>query len=179
MPLTFPGFIATERLRLRPPEAADAECLFASYTQDADVARYMVWRPHVALTETRDFVSRCIAQWKAGSAFSYILSMKENGQFIGMLEARPRGHIVNIGYLLARSHWGQGLMVEAIQALTTYALGQAGIFRVEATCDVENRPSARVLEKSGFLLEGRLARHTVHPNISDEPRDCFIYASCR
>lgn len=175
----FPGSIETQRLALRAPNLSDAEGMFASYTQDADVARYMVWQPHASLETTRDFIAGCVAQWNAGSTFPYIITLKESGELIGMLDARPHSHIVNIGYLLTRSHWGQGLMVEAIQAFTAIALRLPGIFRVEATCDVANRPSARALEKSGFLLEGRLARHTVHPNISAEPRDCFIYADCR
>jgi len=178
-PATFPDFIETARLKLRPPDVADAQAMFASYTQDADVARYMVWRPHSFLETTREFIAGCVAQWDAGTALPYVVTLKSNGQLIGMLDARLHGHVVNIGYVLARNQWGQGLMVEAIRAFTARALGAPGIFRVEATCDVDNRSSARALEKSGFLLEGRLARHTIHPNISDEPRDCFIYAACR
>jgi [ribosomal protein S5]-alanine N-acetyltransferase len=175
----FPDSLETPRLKLRAPNLSDAEEMFASYTQDADVARYMVWQPHASLQTTRDFVTDCVTQWATGSSLAYIITLKETGALIGMLDARPRAHIVNIGYVLTRSQWGQGLMVEAIEAFKTFALGLPGIFRVEATCDVENRPSARALEKSGFLLEGRLARHTVHPNISAQPRDCFIYAACR
>ena len=178
-PRAFPDLIETPRLKLRAPDVSDAEEMFASYTQDAEVARYMIWQPHVSLEATRNFIAGCVDQFNAGSALPYILTLKATGRLIGMLEARPRGHIVNIGYVLARDQWGQGLMVEAIQAFKDLALGLPGIYRVEATCDVDNRPSARALEKSGFLLEGRLARHTVHPNISAEPRDCFIYAACR
>jgi RimJ/RimL family protein N-acetyltransferase len=175
----FPGTIETPRWRLRAPVLSDADAMFASYTQDFDVARYMVWQPHASLDTTRSFISSCEAQWNAGSALPYIITLGASGELIGMFEARPRGHVVNIGYVLARSQWGQGLMIEAIQAFTTIALRLPGVFRVEATCDVDNRPSARALEKSGFLREGRLARYTVHPNISAEPRDCFIYAACR
>jgi [ribosomal protein S5]-alanine N-acetyltransferase len=175
----FPSSIETPRLVLRAPKLSDAEEMFASYTQDADVARYMVWRPHALLETTRDFIAGCVSQQSAGSALTYIITLKASKQLIGMLDARPRGHIVNIGYVLTRKHWGQGLMVEAIQAFAAIALLLPEVFRVEATCDVDNRPSARALEKSGFLLEGRLGRHTIHPNISAEPRDCFIYAACR
>lgn len=176
---TFPDSIHTARLRLRAPELSDAEAMFASYTQDPDVARYMVWMPHASLENTLDFIRSCDAQWNSGSALPYVITLEASGELIGMLEARPRDHVVNIGYVLTRSQWGHGLMVEAIQAFTAIALRLPGIFRVEATCDVDNHPSARALEKSGFMLEGRLARHTVHPNISAEPRDCFIYAACR
>lgn len=178
-PPGFPGIIETASLTLRAPNLSDAEEMFSSYTQDADVARYMVWQPHTSLEATRGFLAGCMAQWNAGSAYPYIITLKSSGQLIGMLEARPSAHIVNIGYVLARQHWGKGLMVEAIRAFTVLALHLPWVFRVEATCDVDNRPSARALEKSGFLLEGRLARHTVHPNISTQPRDCFIYAACR
>ncbi|MES2944354.1 MAG: GNAT family N-acetyltransferase [Pseudomonadota bacterium] len=175
----FPESLETPRLILRCPKLSDAEEMFASYTQDVDVARYMVWQPHARLETTRNFIAGCIAQWNAGSALPYIITAKTSGQLIGMLDARLHVPIVNIGYVLAASQWGQGLMVEAIKAFTAIALRLPGVFRVEATCDVDNRPSARALEKSGFLLEGRLARHTVHPNLSAEPRDCFIYAACR
>lgn len=175
----FPASIETARLKLRAPVLSDAEAMFASYTQDPEVARYMVWQPHASLESTLDFIKRCKAEWSSGAALPYVITLEASGQLIGMLEARPGGHLVNIGYVLTRSQWGQGLMVEAVQAFTAIALRLPGIFRVEATCDVDNRPSARALEKSGFMLEGRLARHTVHPNISAEPRDCFIYAACR
>lgn len=41
-PSAFPDTFQTARLKLRPPVAEDAQPMFDSYTQDADVARYMV-----------------------------------------------------------------------------------------------------------------------------------------
>ena len=69
-------------------------------------------------------------------------------------------------------------MPEAIRSLTAVALS-GPFFRIEATCDFENRASARALEKSGFTKEGRLARYMVHPNLSPEPRGCLLYATHR
>jgi ribosomal-protein-alanine N-acetyltransferase len=108
-----------------------------------------------------------------------MLARPNDAQVLGMLDARSTEHGLNIGYVLAREHWGHGYMPEAIQALTEIALSQPALFRIEATCDVENHPSTRALEKSGFVREGRLARYTVHPNLSSEPRDCWIYAKSR
>jgi len=50
---------------------------------------------------------------------------------IGMIEARTLGSTVDIGYVLARAHWGRGLMPEAIRALTATALADsaAGAWR--------------------------------------------------
>ena len=41
--------------------------------------------------------------------------------------------------------------------------------------DVENTALARVLEKVGMAREGILRRYIIHPNISSEPRNCFMY----
>jgi ribosomal-protein-alanine N-acetyltransferase len=95
-----------------------------------------------------------------------------------MIEARPSQCRVNIGYVLARASWGLGLIPEAIRALCEVALA-GPFFRVEATCDVENRSSVRALEKSGFVKEGRLSRYMLHPNLSCEPRDSWLYATHR
>ena len=58
-------------------------------------------------------------------------------------------------------------------------LHHCNVTRVSGVCDVENLASARVLEKAGMLREGRLRRHTVHPNVSDHPRDVYLYARTR
>ena len=175
----FPASVDTERLILRPPVRDDASAMFSAYCQDAQVCRYMIWAPHDSLRSTLQFVDRCAALREHGKAFSYVLVSRGSGQLLGMLEARPEGTRVGFGYVLARAFWGQGLMPEAVQAMTRLAFAMPQCFRVDATCDVDNRASARTLEKSGFVREGLLARYTVHPNISAEPRDCWMYARCR
>jgi ribosomal-protein-alanine N-acetyltransferase len=70
-------------------------------------------------------------------------------------------------------------MTEVLTEVVNWALNQPGIFRTGAVCDVENIGSARVMEKAGLFREGLLRRWLMHPNISDEPRDCFIYARTR
>lgn len=176
----LPELLQTERLVLREPRDSDAAALFAAYTQDIEVARYMVWRPHTALLETEGFIAQCRRDWADGLRQAYVLAVRENtSQPIGMLDARVSAHTVDIGYVLASACWGKGIMPEAVRALTGDVLSRPGFFRVQATCDVENRASARTLEKAGFVLEGRLERLLVHPNVSAEPRACFLYARCR
>jgi [ribosomal protein S5]-alanine N-acetyltransferase len=177
--LPLPQTLNTTRLRLRGPVASDANAIFQSYTQDPEVCRFMIWRPHASESVTEEFIASCAEEWKTGSRLPYVITELHANVAIGMLEARMQGTTVDIGYVLARSHWGKGYMPEAIQALTGVALQSASVFRVQATCDTETTPSQRALEKSGFSREGRLERHTAHPNISPEPRACFMYAKCR
>ncbi|MES1945571.1 alanine acetyl transferase-like protein [Salinisphaera sp. PC39] len=159
---------------------ADAQALFDAYTSDPQVPKYMVWAPHTNVSETETFLEGCVADWNEGSRFAYALTLQGRASSpVGMLDATPKGHMLDIGYVLARDLWGRGLMTEAVMAFSELALALPGVFRLQASCDFENMASARTLEKSGFVREGRLDRYTVHPNISVEPRPCFMYARCR
>ncbi|MFQ3786328.1 GNAT family N-acetyltransferase [Halomonas sp. A29] len=176
----LPTSIVTTRLSLREPRVSDASRLFRAYTTDTEVTRYLVWRPHKAIKEAEEFIAICIEAWGDRSHFPYVVTLAGNEQApIGMVEARPRGHMVDVGYVLARQFWGQGIMTEALAELTERCLAQPEYYRVQATCDVENLASARLLEKAGFSREGRLERYALHPNIGPEPRACFLYARCR
>lgn len=179
MPRILPEEVLTERLRLRRPELTDASAIFHEYTQDPEVCRFMIWKPHASEAVTREFLGSCVDAWKHEDRLPYVVTERESNVAIGMLEARVQGTTVDIGYVLARLRWGRGYMPEAIQALASTALENPAIFRVQAACDTENIASQRVLEKSGFVQEGRLGRFTIHPNMSSEPRACFMYAKCR
>ena len=83
---------------------------------------------------------------------------------------------IEVGYALARPYWGKGYMTEVLCAVIDWAFTQPDIFRVQAFCDVDNLGSARVMEKAGMQREGTLRRYVLHPNLSDEPRDAYMYA---
>ena len=166
----------TPRLVARPPAVADAQIVFDEYASDPQVARYMTWRTHRSVNETTDFLTRCERVWIDGSAYPWSLWRKEDGAFVGLLEIRLTPGAVNLGYALVRRFWRQGFMSEALMPTVQWALAQPTIYRVWATCDVENVGSALVLERVGMTREGVLRRWLVHPNVSDAPRDCFCYS---
>ena len=174
-----PRVLETPRLRLRPPEPTDAKGIFDTYAQDAEVTRYLIWRPHQQIAETEAFLRRCEDVWRERSAFPWAIIRRDDGQLIGMIELRIQGHRADLGYVLARPHWGQGYTTEATRAVVDWALTQSEIWRVWALCDVENPASARVLEKAGMQREGILRRWIIHPNASAAPRDCYCYAAVR
>ncbi len=176
----FPSAFETLRLVARLPVLSDSEQLFAAYASLPEASRYLMWRPHTDVAATRSFVSGCIDAAAAGTRFAYVLALGQAANVpIGMIEARPSDHSVDLGYVLAPAHWGHGFMPEAIAGLSGLALAQPRVFRVQAFCDVENLRSQRALEKAGFLREGRHERFAVHPNLGAEPRPCFMYAVSR
>ena len=171
-----PEMFETTRLILRLPTMDDAEQIFEKYAQDTDVSKYLFWRPHENIETTKQFLSRCIQCWKGGTAFPWVITRKEDNTMLGMIEMRIDGFRADFGYGIARQYWGNGYTTEAVKVVIHWALEQTSIYRVWAICDIENRASARVLEKAGLQKEGVLRRYTIHPNISSEPRDCYCYS---
>jgi RimJ/RimL family protein N-acetyltransferase len=63
-----------------------------------------------------------------------------------------------IGYWLGEDYWGRGLATEAVREITRYAFAHHDICRIYAHVFEWNVASARVLEKAGYLCEGRLKK---------------------
>ena len=166
----------TERLLAKPSAIEDAKVVFEDYASDPTVAKYMTWTPHRNVDDTKEFLRRCERVWSEGSAFPWSLWCRQDGAFVGVIEIRVGTSAVDLGYALVRRWWHQGLMSEAVTAVVHWALAQPTIYRVWATCDVDNVASARLLERVGMEREGVLRRWLVHPNLSEAPRDCLCYS---
>ena len=175
----LPDRFKTARLILRPIAPEDAPAIFTGYGQDPDVARFVTWRPHQDRADIAAYIARCVAA-PAERSRTYALIGREAGRLLGAFDLRrPEPHRLDCGYVLARAEWGKGLMTEALSEVVRWAMQQHDIWRIGAVCDIENRASARVMEKAGLVREGILRRWILHPNISAEPRDCFSYARVR
>lgn len=121
-------------------------------------------------------LKNAIAAWEGETRYPYIITLKKNGKVIGMIDPRIDGAKMEVGYVIGKTHQGKGYMTEAVRAMIEWALQQPTIYRVYATTSVENVASQRVMEKAGMQREGLLRKYIIHPNISDEPRDSYIYA---
>jgi len=175
----LPDEFRTARLIIRPIASEDGGAIFDEYAQDTVVTRFLMWRPHGSREETDTYIAGCLAT-PVTIARTYVLTGKEEGAIRGAFDLRWMApHRLEFGYVLARRWWGLGLMTEALTEIVRWALSQDGVYRIGAVCDVENIGSARVMEKAGLSREGLLRRWLMHPNIGDEPRDCYIYAITR
>jgi RimJ/RimL family protein N-acetyltransferase len=70
-----------------------------------------------------------------------------------------------IGYWLGRAYWGRGIMSRVLPAVTSRALEAFGLERVFALPFAHNAASCRVLEKSGYVCEGRLRRSAIKDGV--------------
>jgi ribosomal-protein-alanine N-acetyltransferase len=78
-----------------------------------------------------------------------------------------------IGYWLGEALWGRGIATAAVRAATAYAFPTYGLTRVYALVFERNLASCRVLEKAGYVLEGRLRRSAIKDG---QVLDQFLYA---
>ena len=78
-----------------------------------------------------------------------------------------------MGYWLGEQFWGRGIMTEAVTAVTDFCFDNFPLRRISAEVFSNNPASARVLEKAGFNLEGRLKNHVMKEG---KLLDSLIYA---
>ncbi len=161
----------TERLLLRKPAAGDAEAVFRRYSANPEVTRYMSWRTHRQLDDTRAFLAWSDDDWARWPAGSYLVFARdEDNLLIGGtgLSFRTPDEAAT-GYVLARDAWGRGYATECLRAMIALA-PQTGVRRLEAVCHVDHRASAHVMEKCGMHCNGALKAHTEFPNIAPGQR---------
>jgi RimJ/RimL family protein N-acetyltransferase len=161
----------TTRLELRPLNIDDARAVFDAYAADPVVTKYLAWHPATTLAETQAALAARIAAAAAGKSSSWTIRKLDETVPVGMIELRIEQDVGNVGFVLARSHWGDGIVPEALGAVIAFAREQLSLRRIWGICDVDNRASARVFEKCGFRDAGVRSAAVVHPNLSEAPRD--------
>jgi RimJ/RimL family protein N-acetyltransferase len=70
-------------------------------------------------------------------------------------------HVGQLGYWLGEEFWSRGIMTEAVSEFVHYCFKKFPLHRIYAEAYANNLASARVLEKAGFVLEGRLRKNVV------------------
>jgi ribosomal-protein-alanine N-acetyltransferase len=179
-PYQLPESFHTDRFEVRRIRASDAEAVFTAYAADPVVTKFLSWRPHKNVDETRMFLDLAEQEWDRGSGFpSVLLRRGESSELIGMAHPHVFSSRISYGYVIRADSWGQGCASEVLRWMLDHALSHPAIYRTQAFCDIENRASARVMEKAGMTQEGLLQRYSQSPNISDAPRDCLMYSRVR
>ncbi|MBD2178325.1 GNAT family N-acetyltransferase [Pseudanabaena sp. FACHB-1998] len=160
--------LQTPRLILRKMGLEDAEDIFA-YASDPQTTAYTLWDYHRSIDDTYDYLHNFVWEiYRSGKGMCWGIVEKESNQLIGScsLHLTPSHRRAEMGYVLGREYWGQGLMTEASKAAIAFGFHMMFLLRIQAFCVVENVGSARVLEKSGMLFEGILHNYVFTKNRS-------------
>jgi RimJ/RimL family protein N-acetyltransferase len=153
-------FARTERLLLRPGWIEDAPALHAAIADEA-VVRNLAQAPWpYSRLDAEAFLMR---ERRPTETTSLIFLLGDGPpRLIGVIGfgRLPTGEL-ELGYWIARSHWGRGYATEAGRAVLAYARDSLRIRRLAAGHFIDNPASGRVLAKLGFRPLGRIAlRHS-------------------
>ena len=150
-------FARTERLLLRPGWAEDAPAL-ATAIGDEAILRNLATAPSpYRPTDAAAFLAR--PQDPAHPAVLILARTLGAPRLIGSIGLHPSadGNALELGYWIARRHWGLGYATEAGRAIVAFAREGLRASRLVASHFVDNPASGHVLTKLGFRQTGRIA----------------------
>jgi ribosomal-protein-alanine N-acetyltransferase len=167
--------LETERLILRQLKTADTQELLDLYS-DEGVTQFLGIDKMKTLEEAARLMQMLEQQYEQGTGLRWGAFEKEEGLLIGTCGYHDWDHQrsrAELGYDLARRHWGQGYMREALQVVLGYGFEPLKLHRIEAFVDPEDRRSQNLLSSLGFQLEGILHDHDF---IKGKFQDDMVYA---
>ena len=142
-------------LQLESLHRSLAEPLFALIDQHrADLTCWLAWPPHTQVVEdVRAFIREQVQRMALRQSMQFALRYR--GEVVGLcgfnLICRPLGR-ADIGYWLAPSHRGQGVITRACRFLLDYAFSALGLSLVQIAAATGNQASRAVCERLGMGL---------------------------
>jgi aminoglycoside 6'-N-acetyltransferase len=123
------------------------------------VARYQSWEAPYSIHQARQFFEelRLAQPGSPGVWYQLAVEKRDPPGIIGdcafqVFEDDARQ--AHIGYTFSRQNQRQGYATEAVKRLLDYLFDDLHLHRVSAICDMENLPSARLMERVGMRREG-------------------------
>lgn len=148
-------FIRTKRLFLRPPWPEDWEAILAGIGEEA-IVRNLARAPWpYGEEDARAFANLPVDQ----HAPRFLITLPGEG-VIGCVGIDPQPKGVELGYWIARPHWGRGYATEAARAALEIA-HMLGHRHVTAGYFLDNPASGKVLSKLGFRQVGVENRYSL------------------
>lgn len=156
------------------PEDARAMARFANNRKIWENLRDAFPHPY-GLADAEGFL-KFLAQEKPEMTFA-IATTDEAIGCIGLRRGVDvHGQTAELGYWLGEPFWGRGIMTEAVSEFVRWAFEDLGLNRIYAEPFEGNTASARVLEKAGFVREGRMRANVVKDG---KVLDSLLYARVR
>lgn len=181
-PRAIPRAFQSERLLLRCPLPGDGAAVNVGILESlAELRPWMEWAEHpptVSETEADQLAAR--ADFLRGTRLRFLMIERAGGEFAGVTVLHTIDWSVprfELGYWCCTSFTGQGYATEAVRAVTRFAFQHLAAERLEIRCDALNRPSTRVAERAGYLLDGTLRNGDLRMDGSLE--DTRVYSTIR
>jgi RimJ/RimL family protein N-acetyltransferase len=145
------------RLRLRMFREGDLDGLAAMYG-DAETMRHIGDGRVLTREETWRAIAGMLGHWAMRGYGMWALELGSTGELVGRVGFidPPGWPGFELGWLVARPHWGKGYATEAARVALGHAVEGLGRDRVISLVRPGNRASARVAAKIGMRVESTL-----------------------
>jgi len=171
---SLPLHVETARLLVRPVGVPDLNDLMA-VNGDPEVVRFLPYAAWAAPEDGEAWLTRMQGLEAVGQARQLVVVRRESGSVIGTLllfRFDLASQRAELGYVLGRRHWGQGLMREALAATCAHLFDVGAVRRFEAEVNPQNEASRSLLLSLGFVHEGRQRQRWVSRGVAHDV-DCF------
>jgi RimJ/RimL family protein N-acetyltransferase/acyl dehydratase len=149
--------LETERLIVRQWRAEDRDA-FAAMARDPEMMRFINRGQPFAENEIDDFLARQARQESQFGVCMAAMVERASGEVVGVSGIQPLGTTgeMEVGWWVARDHWGRGYATEAGRAAMRHVLDALGRSRVMAIIDPGNDASVAVATHLGFRYDRRV-----------------------
>ena len=144
--------LETERLVLRRFTKEDILPVFNNWSGNPEVTKYLLWSYHKTEKETARFLKKYIRQYYKKDFYVWAVERKEDGEVIGTVDATVFKSKAEIGYCFGEKFWKKGYAFESLSKMIEF-FKEIGCDCFGATCAVENKASAKLLMRLGFVKE--------------------------
>lgn len=168
MPFVTIDKVPSQRLTLRPVAEADLPDLL-EINGDPEVTRFLPYATWQSLDDGAAWLRRMQTLGTTGTGQQLVVVRNEDTKVVGTVllfkfdEGSAR---VELGYVLGRQYWKQGLMHEALKAVCAHAFTAMEIRRMEAEVNPMNFGSNALLQRVGFSLEGTMRQRWVAKGVA-------------
>jgi RimJ/RimL family protein N-acetyltransferase len=170
--------LSTDRLRLRPFAATDADALWSLHSNPR-VLRFWDSPPWTDRARAERFLAVSREMADEGTGVRLAIDRLADEEFVGWITLsrwNPTYRSASLGYCFHEAAWGHGYATEAARAVLRWAFDTFDLNRVQAETDTRNLASARVLDKLGFVREGTLREDCV---VDGEVSDSWVFGLLR
>lgn len=167
--------LETEHLILRKFVIEDAEEMFANWTNDPEVAKYMRWNANIDINETKKNLQVRIEKYEESNTYYWAITLKTINKPIGniaLISSNEYDSCADVAYCIGRNFWGQGIAAEALKRVLEFGLTEVNFNRIEAYHSVNNIASGRAMQKAGMRYEGRM-RQKYRSHVGFEDSDLY------
>lgn len=153
--------LTSERLTLRPMTITDATDAYVQWLNDTTVNRYSEYRfvTHTRASACAHLERVCVDE----QSHFFAIILRDGGRHVGNAKlgpVDPHHARASFGIMIGeRDVWGKGCATEVLTLLERYAFVTLGLHKLTAGAVAENVGSIRMLEKRGFVVEGRRRDH--------------------